>query len=137
MIGLGKNRMSSTDICHINLQHEHIVHKQPAVPFMVNPGSATCVSTNVVYSTGLGSTPFTNMWKWDVVTGWIRCPDMITGRRYHCVIFVDSTFYVLDGLVENDNTARSSVESYNTKTNKWSSAGHLIHAVLGHWAIAN
>ena len=56
---------------------------------------------------------------------------MTSSRFYHCAAVVDSTLYVLAGSVADTDTALSSVESYNTKTNKWSSAGHLIHAVWG------
>ena len=85
--------------------------------------------SDVVYSIGVDLPPYKEMWNWDVLREWFRCADMIAGRRYHCVTSVNSTLYVLGGRAEDDYTTLSSVESYNTKTNKWSSVGHLIHSI--------
>ena len=53
---------------------------------------------------------------------------MTSCRRWHCAAVVDSTLYALGGLVTGGTTL-SSVEAYNTQTNKWSAAGQLTHAV--------
>jgi len=64
-----------------------------------------------------------------LLSGWIRCTDMLTGRRNHFSAVDDTTLYVLCGMDDFKNTTLSSVEEYNTLTNKRSSAGHLVHAV--------
>ena len=51
---------------------------------------------------------------------------MMSPRRLHCAAVVDSTLYALGGF---GGTTLSSVEAYNTQTNKWSAAGQLVHAV--------
>ena len=59
----------------------------------------------------------------------MRCAYITSSRRYLCAAVVDSTLYALGG---SDGRMQSSVEAYNTRTNKWSASGQLAHAVS--WA---
>jgi len=87
---------------------------------------------NNLYITGLGGASCNETWTWSVLSGWTRVADITIGRYYHCAAGVYSTLYVLSGEAKIDDTRviLSSVESYNTKTNKWSEAGHVVHAVV-------
>jgi len=100
-----------------------------AIPTTVYSQSAACAFNHTVYVIGIGGDPHKQTWKWNAETGWLRCGDMITGRWHHCVTVADSTVYTLGGRVEVDSETLSSVESYNTTADKWSSAGRLVHAV--------
>ena len=81
-----------------------------------------------VYLTGTGIA-WSEAWRFDLLSGeYFRCADMITGRLRHCAAIVDAQIYVLGGWVI-DSTLLSTVECYNTMTNKWSPAGHLVQAV--------
>ena len=57
------------------------------------------------------------------------CEDMPIRRRRHCLGLVESTLYALGGMVEGGSAAMTSVVAYDTRANKWSTAGHLTHAV--------
>ena len=81
-----------------------------------------------LYAVGIGRT-HDELWKWNEVSDWTRYADMTSSRKDHCVAVVDSTLYALGGWGDADGTMLSSVEAYNTQTNKWSAAGQLTHAV--------
>ena len=131
LIGLCDVQQMSTKMFHISLQQRSRARKDHSLPFKVPLGSAAHALSDVIYSIGIGPPLHKEIWKWDVVRGWFRCADMITGRRSHCALAVDATLYVFGGIVGVVETVLSSVESYNTRTNKWFSAGQLIHAVYG------
>ena len=83
--------------------------------------ATACISGDAFFVTGVGT------WKWESVSGWIRCADMIVGRRRHCATFVNNaSMYVLGGF--DGNVPLNSIEQYNTKTKKWTKVGELMHA---------
>jgi len=90
--------------------------------------AAACVSGNQLYVSGVGESK-NEMWKWEPAFGWVRCADLLKGRRRHCATFVNSTsMYVLGGFVDDGVVALDSIEQYSTVTNKWIESGKLIHA---------
>jgi len=134
IVGLSNGNTTSKELYRISLQHPDKVTKLAERPTDIITteniiNSVACVVNNNVYITGAGEPLRRETWKWDVVSGWIGCTDMLMGRYNHCAAVVDTTLYVLGGWKGPGSTTLSSVEGYNTLTNKWSSAGHLVHAV--------
>jgi len=129
IVGLSDGNTSTYEVYRINLQYLDKVKSLTSIPTKLNGNSAACVLNNNVYITGAGGDTLVEAWTWNVLSGWIRCADMLEGRRSHCAAVVDTTLYVLGGREGSSDTTLSSVEGYNTLTNKWSSAGHLVHAV--------
>jgi len=119
----------STRVYRISLQYPDKLTTLAEIPTRITVNSVACLLDNNVYITGAGAFPCKETWKLDVVLGWVRCTDMFTGRYNHCAAVVYTTLYVLGGTEGTDDTTLSSVERYNTLTNKWSSAGHLVHPV--------
>jgi len=134
IVGLSAGNTNSNESYRISLHHLDKVTTLTTIPTkMKGSNSAACVLNNNVYITGAGGDKFSEAWTWNVMSVWIKCADMLAGRRYHCAAVVDTMLYVLGGWKGSSNTTLSSVEGYNTLTNKWSTAGHLVHGV---WAAA-
>jgi len=97
--------------------------------------AAACVGYLVINSTLLvlvKAKSNNETYKWESAFGWMRCADLLKGRRRHCATFVNSTsMYVLGGFDDNRNVSLDSIEQYNTVTNKWTEGGQLIHAARG------
>jgi len=126
VIGLNDSFTSSSKVCRISLQHpDRVANQLTAIPTKLKVYSAACACNDTVYVTGSGTT-FSETWKWNAERGWVKCSDMLNGRRAHCVAVVESTLYALGGQM---NRPTNSVESYNIDTNIWSPAGYLMHAV--------
>jgi len=128
-IGLNDGEVTSPQVCCISLQRTDCVRTLEMMPTNINSDAAACVVSNTLYITGIRGKPYKETWKWTAKAGWVRCADMLTGRRYHCISTVASTFYVLGGLDIAKKKTLSSVEGYNIATNTWSRSGQLIHAV--------
>ena len=114
-------------VCHISLERPDSVSTIESGAAWIEPGAAACVMGNTLYAVLIGHA-FNKLWKWNAASDWTRCADMTTDRSFHCVAVVDSTLYSLGGW-DDDLTKLSSVDAYNTQTNKWSAAGQLTHAV--------
>jgi len=88
----------------------------------MNSQCTACVLNDTVYVTGTGSRSYKKMWTYNWSAGWKQLTDMLTVRRINSVAVVGSTLYLLGGKVKNgkDFKVIKSVETYNTKTSKWS-----------------
>jgi len=130
VVGLSDGITKSNEFYRISLQHLDKVTTLTAIPTKIqSSNSAVCVLNNNVYISVACGDRLVEAYTWNVMSGWIRCADMLTGRRHHCAAVVNTTLYVLGGRKGSSDTTVSSVEGYNTLTNKWSSAGHLVHGV--------
>ena len=118
----------SQRLCRINLQRADTVRTIDSTPAWVGMEAAACVMGDTQYAVGIGRA-YNELWKWNVLSDWLRCADMTSYRRRHSVAVVDSTLYALGGWAYAGGTTLSSVEAYNTQTDKWSAAGQLTHAV--------
>jgi len=118
-----------SQVYRISLQHTDKVTTLTAIPTKITINSVACLLNNNVYITGAGDFLTKEIWKWDIVSGWVRCADMLSGRFSHCAAVVNTMLCVLGGRKGSDDTTISSVDGYNTLTNKWSSVSNLVHAV--------
>ena len=130
LVGLNDGLTTYQRVCHISLERKNGVSTIDSTPAPVREGAAACVMGNTLYVVGI-ERACNELWKWNAASDWTRCADMTSRRQWHCAAVVDSTLYALGGWVVADRTALSSVEAYNTQTNKWSAAGQLTHAVQG------
>ena len=128
VVGLQTGSTSHQDVYQISLERPDSVRKVGSTPTWVDQGAAACVMGDTLYAVGLGH-GCNELWKWNEASDWLRCADMTSCRYAHSVAVVDSTLYTLGGWTNVDGIALSSVEAYNTQTNKWSAAGQLTHAV--------
>jgi N-acetylneuraminic acid mutarotase len=134
VVGLDGDKRVHQQICHISLDRMNVVKTIDATPTVINVASAACVIDDTFYAVGIGLAG-NELWKWIGATAakdsdkWIRCEDMPSERYGHCAVTVDSTLYVLGGWVWADKSVFTSVLSYSTQTQKWSTAGQLVCAV--------
>jgi len=130
-LGMSNSVKMMTDIGRISLTHPDSVTTLDKLPTVMNAQSTACVLNDTVYVTGTGSGSYKEMWTYNAAAGWKQLTDMLTVRRIHCVAVVESTLYLLGGKVESEDSVNviKSVETYNTKTSKWSPGGNLVHAV--------
>jgi len=88
-----------------------------------------CTDKNSAYATGLGD-GYRETWRWDSISGWSRCADMLQGRRQHCATFVnDASMYALGGSEPATKMMLSSVEQFSKLKNKWTTVGQLAQRV--------
>ena len=126
VVGLNDVPTTTQRVCHISLERPDSVSTIDSTPAWVDDG-APCVMGNTLYAVGIGRA-CNELWKWNAASDWTRCADMTSCRQWHCAAVVDSTLYTLGGQ-DDYLIVLSSVEAYNTQTNKWSAAGQLTHAV--------
>jgi len=131
VVGLDCNdeKAVSNSVYSISLQHPDRTTLLGGIPTEMLVESACCSSGSTVFVTGVGPTQQNQLWRWELLSGWIRCADMIEERRRHCVTVVDSVLFVLGGFSRAKNVVLSTVDCYSSRTNKWTPAGELIHAV--------
>jgi len=128
LLGFRDDQGMSRDVCRVNLSHPEVTSLN-SMPTSIGSESAACTFNDSLYVTGVGDAPFKELWKWDVLSGWIRCADLDIGRRRHVLSVVDSKLHAIGGWATDARAIVKSIESYNTKTNKWLPSGELIHAV--------
>jgi len=124
----------SNDAHQIGLQYPNRVRKLAKLPpGTVSKDAVAClVNNSCLYLVGTGHTGGVcckSVFRWDTVAGWFKCPDMPINRQLHSAVAVDSMLYVLGGHSSVHGSPLIDVDCYNTKTNKWSSAGELTIAV--------
>jgi len=128
IVGLSHGFAITSDVYRVSLQRNDLATSTPAIPCTMQNEAAACVSGNQFYVTGVGESK-NETWKWESAFGWMRCADMIEGRRRHCAAFVNNTsMFVLGGFDDDKKVSLDSIEQYNTVTNKWTHAGQLMHA---------
>ena len=130
IVGVNDGSTITSDVCHVSLQRKELITSTQAIPCDMKRQAAACIglSGNQMFVTGVGKTT-NETWKWETAFGWLRCADMIEGRRRHCATFVNNTsMYVLGGFDDKGNVALDSIEQYSTVTNKWTKVGQLMHA---------
>ena len=125
VVGLYTESVVVQDVYQISLERPDSVWKVGRMPTDLGSGAAGCVMGDTLYAVGIGHA-YNELWKWNEASDWTRCAVMTSYIRYHCVAVVDSLRYTLGGW---NGTMLSSVEAYNTQTNKWSAAGQVTHAV--------
>ena len=128
LILFGSDNYRTSLACQVSLERPDTVSTIHSAPAVITYGAAACVMGDTLYAVGIGGA-YNELWRWQATSDWTRCADMTSGRRGHCVAVVDSTLYTLCGV--KGYTVQSSIEAYNTQTDKWSAAGELKHAVHG------
>lgn len=127
IVGLNTGDKISSEMYRVSLQTPCILTKLQDVPCKMEMESAACVSSNVLFITGIGPKSRC-VYRWDPLSGWGRCGDLIEGRRRHCATFVgNASLYVLGGYVDDSDRILCSVEQYSSVTNKWLKVGDLSH----------
>jgi len=127
IVGLNTGEKISQEMYRVSLQTPCLMTRLQDVPCKMEMEAAACVSSNVLFVTGIGSKS-RFVYRWDPLSGWGRCGDLNEGRRRHCATFVGNTaLYVLGGYVDDSDKILSSVEQYSPVTNKWLKVGDLLH----------
>jgi len=125
IVGLNTGEKISSEMYRVSLQNPCEVTRLQDVPCKMEMESSACVSSNVLFVTGIGLDN-RSVYRWDPLSGWKRCGDLMEGRRRHCSTFVGNTaLFVLGGYVDDADTILCSVEQYNPVTNKWLKVGEL------------
>lgn len=94
---------------------------------MVDREFATAVNNNMMFVAGLGEKS-NEVWKYHLVSGWIKCGTLVLGRIRHCIAFLGDTLYICGGYADPERVL-DSVEAYNTLSNKCISVGKLSYGV--------
>jgi len=127
IVGLNSGEKISSEMYRVSLQTPCVIAKLQDVPCKMEMESAACVNSNVLFVTGIGP-KCRSVYRWDALSGWGRCGDLIEGRRRHCATFVsNAAMYVLGGYVDDSDKILCSVEQYSPVTNKWLKVGELTH----------
>jgi len=127
IVGINTGEKISSEMYRVSLQTPCSVTKLHDVPCKMEMEASACVSSNVLFVTGIGPKS-RYVYRWDPLSGWGRCGDMVEGRRRHCSTFVgNSALYVLGGYVDDADKILCSVEQYNPVTNKWLKVGELSY----------
>jgi len=123
----------TSDVHRVSLQRKELTRNMQAIPYTMQKEVAACVGLSGIqlFVTGIGEN-MSETWKWESAFGWVRCADLLKGRRRHCAAFVNSTsMYVLGGFDDNLKVSLDRIEQYSTVTNKWTESGKLKHAAWG------
>jgi len=131
IVGLNNGITITSDVYCVSLQTNELITSIQEIPCCMQYESAACVSGKELYISGVGES-CNETGKWESAFGWMRCADMIKGRRRHCATFVNnSSMYVLGGFNDDEEVTLDSIEQYNTVTNKWTNVEKLIHGAWG------
>lgn len=129
IVGLTSGCTSTAQrICHVSLERPDCVKTIDTIPTKIGADAAACRVDNALYLVGTGG-GYNKVWRCSAESEWEACKDMPLRRYRHSVAAVDSTLFVLGGVVDNTNTPVSNILTFDTKTNEWSAAGQLAHAV--------
>jgi BTB/POZ domain/BTB And C-terminal Kelch/Kelch motif len=128
IFGTYAGNLPTADSYRISLQNENCF-KISKIPTQMQHEAIACVNNNSAYVIGIGAN-CKETWRWDSVGGWVRCGNMVEGRRRHCATFVNNTsMYALGGFVDSTKTTLASVEQFDTMKNIWTTVGNLVNAV--------
>lgn len=111
----------------IHLQSPIKISSFDSASTVVNRELAAAVNNNMMFIAGLGEKS-DEVWKYHLVSGWIKCGSLVLGRTRHCVAFLGDILYICGGSTDPDGIL-DSVEAYNTLSNKCLTAGKLIRGV--------
>jgi len=128
VVGLDDAMAITEDIVKINLHQPNKVIIQGELPATMVPEAVAAVYFNTMYVAGIGDN-FDDIWKYNFVSGWLKCASLVQGRRRHSAAFIDEVLYICGGFVDSTNSVLDSVEAYNSVTNKCSTIGKLVHCV--------
>ena len=126
------------DVFLVNLQNKNSVIQQSPMPTStanISIESVGCVRNNLLYVSGIGA-GYKEIWRYDYLTGWTRCVDLIIGRRRHCMVSVGNNLYILGGYIDSTMKATDSVEQFHSLSNKCKQQEHLSTAVCSAACVA-
>jgi hypothetical protein len=128
ILGVNTGEKVIPDVYRLSLSRKNCVTKLPDMPTQKVRESAACVVNDVLYVTGIGGGS-KQTWMWTVISAWVRCGDLVQGRRRHrTAVVANSDIYVLGGFVKSSETCLSSIEQYKRTTNRWKKVGELAFA---------
>lgn len=128
--GLADDASTTMNVKKVNLHRPNEAPDLPQLPTAMNKGASVAVACdNMMYVVGLG-TNRDEVWRFEQTpNAWVQRQNLTQGRSRHAVAVLGHSLYVCGGYVESDGSVLDSVESYDTLTNIWTTAGQLKHAV--------
>ena len=127
IVGLNTGDSISNEMYRVSLQNPCVLTKLQDVPTKMEMEASACVNSNVLFLTGIGPN-CRSVYRWDPLSGWGKCGDLMEGRRRHSSTFIgNSALYVLGGYIDDSDKILCSVEQYNPVTNKWLKVGDLTY----------
>jgi len=119
IVGLNMGQSIGQELVRVSLQQPCQVFNLQDVPVTMQMEASACVSSNVLFVTGIGEN-CKSVCRWDPLSGWGQCGELLEGRRRHSSTFVgNAALYVFGGYVDESDRILCGVEQYNPVTNKW------------------
>ena len=101
-----------------------------SLPWKLGREFSACVYGNDIYVSGGSQKPDSMLQYRSDSNEWIRCPNMLIGRRRHAMVAVGESLYVLGGYDDNqkDESMRtlSDISEYTINSKTWTQAGSLV-----------
>jgi len=128
VVGITDGTTIINDVLKINLHRPNEITTQEEIPTQMAMGAMAAVYDNTMYVAGIGD-KYDEIWKYSLVSGWVKCMSLVQGRRTHCGAFIGEVMYICAGFVVSTKHATDRVEAYSTATNKCTTIGKLVHCV--------
>ena len=129
IVGVNDGKTMTSSMQRVSLQRRGVVDAMPPVPTAKMPTEiSACQCNGMLYLTGAGARN-DEVWRYELVSGWSRCADLVVGRRRHCLAAVGANLFLLGGYSDAAKSILDGVERLNTLTNKSKAAGSLAKAV--------
>lgn len=127
-VGVNTYYSITPDVIQLSLQAPYGSFIDERLPTKVSDQASAAVLGYVLYVSGIGQ-EVKEIWRWDVISGWARCCDLICGRQRHCSSFVGTTLYLLGGITKSDKEVVGTIERFDTVANICRDATTLSHPI--------
>lgn len=139
--GLADDASTTMNADKVNLHVPNVSVPLPPIPTAaINKGvpvAAAC--DDIMYVIGLGAAG-NEVWRFEqnpVPGVWVQRENLAQGRSRHAVAVLGHSLFVCGGCLDSDKSVLDSIESYDTLTNVWTTAGQLTHAVQSPSCVAH
>ena len=130
VVGVDDDETISSEVHSVSLQRKNHVDPLTKLPTTIQMDSAVCVYNSMLYVSGVGN-EFNEIWRYEVVSSWIRLANLTIGRCKHCMTLVGNHLYILGGYNSSSRSTLDSIEQYDILTYKCQPVGTLPHFVNG------
>src|SRR6218665_210323 len=128
VVGYNEAETITKDVVKINLHQPYEIKTLEDIPTKMAPEAIAAVFNNTMYVAGIGDN-YSDIWKFNPTSGWLKCAPLVQGRRGHSVAFIDEVLYICGGSVASTELVLDSVEAYNAIRNQCTTVGKLAHSV--------